>query len=63
MLIHLLMIVSFFLVFIIIIIIIIIIISLELFTSALAAAFSLESKWQQVSSSLQDSFKYSGRSQ
>ena len=40
---------------IIIIIIIIIIHSLELFTSALADGFSLESEWQQVSSSLQDS--------
>ena len=43
--------------------IIIIIHSLELFTSALADGFSLESEWQQVSSSLQDSSKYSGRSQ
>ena len=34
---------------------IIIIRSLELFTSALADGFSLESEWQQVSSSLQDS--------
>ena len=33
----------------------IIIHSLELFTSALADGFSLESEWQQVSSSLQDS--------
>ena len=40
---------------IIIIIIIIIIHSLELFTSALADGFSLESEWQQVSSSLRDS--------
>ena len=40
---------------IIIIIIIIIIYSLELFTSALADGFSLESEWQQVPSSLQDS--------
>ena len=38
-----------------IIIIIIIIHSLELFTSALADGFSLESEWQQVSLSLQDS--------
>ena len=45
------------------IIIIIIIHSLELFTSALADSFSLESEWQQVSSSLQDSSQYSGRSQ
>ena len=37
------------------IIIIIIIHSLELFTSSLADGFSLESEWQQVSSSLQDS--------
>ena len=37
--------------------------SLELFTSALADGFSLESEWQQVSSSLQDSSYYSGRSQ
>ena len=29
--------------------------SLELFISALADGFSLESEWQQVSSSLQDS--------
>ena len=34
---------------------IIIIHLLELFTSALADGFSLESEWQQVSSSLQDS--------
>ena len=47
----------------IIIIIIIINHSLELFTSALADGFSLESEWQQVSSSLQDSSQYSGRSQ
>ena len=45
-----------------IIIIIIIIHSLELFTSALADGFSLESERQQVSS-LQDSSKYFGRSQ
>ena len=37
------------------VIIIIIIHSLELFTSALADGFSLESEWQQVFSSLQDS--------
>ena len=48
---------------IIIIIIIIIIHSLELFTSALANGFSLESEWQQVSSCLQDFSQYSGRSQ
>ena len=45
------------------IIIIIIIHSLELFTSGLADGFSLESEWQQVSSSLQNSSQYSGRSQ
>ena len=43
--------------------IIIIIHSLELFTSALADGFSLESEWQQVSTSLQDYSKYSGRPQ
>ena len=48
---------------IIIIIIIIIIYSLEFFTSALANGFLLESEWQQVSSSLEDSSQYSGRSQ
>ena len=42
---------------------IIIIYSLEFFTSALAGGFSLESEWQQVSSSLQDSSQYSGHSQ
>ena len=36
---------------------------LEFFTSVLADGFSLEFEWQQVSSSLQDSFQYSGRSQ
>ena len=41
-----------------IIIIIIIIHSLELFTSALADSFSLESEWRQVSSSFQDSSQY-----
>ena len=35
----------------------------EFFTSALADGFSLEFEWQQVSSSLQDSSQYSGRSQ
>ena len=45
------------------IIIIIIIHTLGLFTSALADRFSLESEWQQVSSSLQDSSYYSGLSQ
>ena len=46
----------------IIIIMIVIIHSLQLFTSALADGFSLESEWQPVSSSLQDSSQYSGRS-
>ena len=45
-----------------VIIIIIIIHSLELFTSALADGFSMESEWHQFSSSLQDSSQYSGRS-
>ena len=36
---------------------------LEFFTSVLADGFSLEFEWQQVSSSLQDSFQYSGRPQ
>ena len=44
-------------------IVIIIIYSLEFFTSALADGLSLEFEWQQVSSSLQDSSQYSGRSQ
>ena len=35
----------------------------EFFSLALADDFSLEFKWQQVSSSLQDSSQYSGRSQ
>ena len=48
---------------IIIIVIIIIVYSLEFFTSALADGLSLEFEWQQVSSSLQDSSQYSGRSQ
>ena len=43
--------------------VIIIIIYSEFFTSALADGLSLEVKWQQVSSSLQDSFQYSGHSQ
>ena len=43
--------------------IIIIIHTLKLFTSAIADGFSLESEWQQVFSSLQDSSQYSGRSQ
>ena len=47
----------------IIIIIIIIIYSFEFFTSALADGLSVELEWQQVSSSLQDSSQYSGRSQ
>ena len=33
------------------------------FTSGLADGLSLEFEWQQVSLSLQDSSKYSGRSQ
>ena len=37
--------------------------SLEFFSSALVDGFSLESEWQQVSSSLQDSSQDSGRSQ
>ena len=45
------------------IIIIIIIIPLEFFISVLADGFSLEFGWQRVSSSLQDSSQYSGRSQ
>ena len=49
--------------FLLVIIIIIIIHSLELFLSALADSFSLESEWQQVSSSVQDYSQYSGRSQ
>ena len=35
---------------------------LEFFPSVLADGFSLEFEWQQVSSSLQDSSQYSGRS-
>ena len=35
----------------------------EFFTSVLADGSSLESEWQQVSSSFQDSFQYSDRSQ
>ena len=35
----------------------------EFFTSVLADGFSLESEWQEISSSLQDSSQYSGRSQ
>ena len=46
-----------------IIIIIIIIYSLEFFISALADGLSLEFKWQQISSGLQDSYYYSGRHQ
>ena len=45
---------------IIIVIVIIIIYSLEFFTSALTDGLSLEIEWQQVWSSLQDSFQYSG---
>ena len=37
--------------------------SLRFFTSVLPDGFSLGFEWQQVSSSLQDSFQYSGRSQ
>ena len=48
---------------IIIIIIIIIINPWEFLTSALADGCSLKFEWQQVTSSLQDSFQYSGRSQ
>ena len=43
--------------------IIIIIYSFEFFTSALADGLSQELEWQQVSSSLQDSSQYCGRSQ
>ena len=43
--------------------VIIIIIPLEFFTSALADGFLLEFESEQVSSSLQDSSKYSGRLQ
>ena len=46
-----------------VIIIIIIIYSLEFLTSSLADGPFLEFEWQQVSSSLQDSSQYSGRSQ
>ena len=46
-----------------IIIIIIIIHLFEFFSSALADGFPLEFEWQQISSSLQDSSQYSGRSQ
>ena len=35
----------------------------ELFTSALADGFSLESEWQWIPSSLQDSSQHSGRFQ
>ena len=48
---------------IIIIIIIIIVYPLEFFISALVDRLSLEFEGQQVSSSLQDSSQYSGRSQ
>ena len=44
------------------IIIIIILFRWKFFTPALADEFSLEFEWQQVSSSLQDSSQYSGRS-
>ena len=36
---------------------------LEFFTSVLSDGFSLEFEWQRVSTGLQDSFQYSGRSQ
>ena len=49
-------------VIIIIIIIIILLLFWEFFPSALADGFSLEYEWQQVSSSLQDSSQYFGRS-
>ena len=45
------------------VIIIIIIYSLEFYISSLADGLSLEFVWQQVSSSLQDSSQFSGRSQ
>ena len=45
----------------IIIIIIIIIIILLFWEFFLADGFSLEFEWQQITSSLQDSFQYSGR--
>ena len=44
-------------------IIIIIIYSFEFFTSVFPDGLSLEIEWQQVSSTLQDSSRYSGRSQ
>ena len=47
----------------IIITIIIIILRWEIFTPALASGLPLEFEWQQVSSGLQDSSQYSGRSQ
>ena len=47
---------------IIIIIIIITFLFSKFFKPALADGFSLEFEWQQVSSSLQDSSQYSGRS-
>ena len=43
--------------------IIMIIYSIEFFISALADGLSLGFEWQQVSSSLQETFQYSGRSQ
>ena len=48
---------------IIVLVVIIIVYSFEFFTSVLADGLSLEFEWQQVSSSLQDSSQYSGRSQ
>ena len=44
-------------------IIIIIVYSLVFFSSALADGLSLKFEWLQVSSTLQDSSQYSGRSQ
>ena len=49
-------------VIIIIVVIIIILHFREFFTLMLADSFSLESEWQQVSSSLQDFSQYSSRS-
>ena len=48
---------------IIIIIIIIILLLCDFFSPAIVGGFLLEIEWQQVSSSLQDSSQYSGRSQ
>ena len=43
--------------------ILLIIYSLEIFTTVLADGLSQEFEWQHVSSNLQDSSQYSGRSQ